>query len=101
MAGPSVVRADELAAIEAFAGCSIEDLAPLAAQLRPLTAAPGQVLMQQGELALSFLLIGSGSAEVVHAGADGHDTVAALHPGMIVGEIALLRDAPRTLSRSS
>lgn len=52
--------------------------------------------MQQGELAVSFLLIGSGRAEVTHIGDDGHDTVAELAPGLIVGEIALLRDAPRT-----
>ncbi|MCT7657356.1 GNAT family N-acetyltransferase [Mycobacterium deserti] len=96
MAGPTVVRADELAALEAFAGCPIEALAPLAAQLRPLTAAAGKVLMQQGELAVSFLLVGSGRAEVTHTGADGHDTVAEVHPGLIVGEIALLRDTPRT-----
>ena len=69
---------------------------PLAAQLRPLTAASGQVLMQQGELAVSFLIIGSGRAEVTHTGVDGHYTVAESLPGMIVGEIALLRDGPRT-----
>ncbi|MGV0715970.1 GNAT family N-acetyltransferase [Mycolicibacterium sp. XJ662] len=96
MAGPTVVRADELTRLEIFAGCPTETLVPLAAQLRPLTAAPGQVLMQQDELAVSFLLIGSGEAEVSHTGADGNDTVARLTPGMIVGEIALLRDAPRT-----
>jgi CRP-like cAMP-binding protein len=92
----TAVRADELAALEVFAGCPADALIPLAAQLRPLTAAPGQVLMQQGELAVSFLLIGSGRAEVTHTGVDGHDTVVELIPGMIVGEIALLRDAPRT-----
>lgn len=96
MAGLTDVRADELAALEVFAGCPTETLVPLAAQLRPLTAAPGQVLMQQGELAVSFLIIGSGRAEVTHTGLDGHDTVVALTPGLIVGEIALLRDAPRT-----
>jgi protein lysine acetyltransferase len=96
VAGLTVVRADELAALDVFAGCPTEALVPLAAQLRPLTAAPGQVLMQQGELAVSFLLIGSGRADVTHAGVDGHDTVAELGPGLIVGEIALLRDTPRT-----
>lgn len=96
MAGLTVVRADELAELGVFAGCSTEALAPLAAQLQPLKAAPGQVLMQQGELAVSFLLIGSGRAEVTHAGDDGHDTVAELEPGLIVGEIALLRDTPRS-----
>ena len=96
MSGLTVVRADELAELGVFAGCPTEALVPLAAQLRPVTAAPGQVLMHQGELAVSFLLIASGHAEVTHAGVDGHDTVAELEPGLIVGEIALLRDAPRT-----
>jgi protein lysine acetyltransferase len=96
VSGLTAVRADELAALEVFAGCPTEVLVPLAAQLRPLTAASGQVLMQQGELAVSFLLIGSGRAEVTHTGVDGHDTVVALTPGLIVGEIALFRDAPRT-----
>jgi CRP-like cAMP-binding protein len=96
VSGLTDVRADELAALEVFGGCPTETLVPLAAQLRPLTAAPGQVLMQQGELAVSFLIIGSGCAEVTHTGVDGHATVVALTPGLIVGEIALLRDAPRT-----
>ncbi len=74
----------------------MEALIPLAAKMRPLTASTGQVLMQQGELAVSFLLIGSGRAEVTHVGVDGHDTVVEVMPGLIVGEIALLRDAPRT-----
>jgi protein lysine acetyltransferase len=90
------LRADELAALEVFASCRTEALVPLAAQLRPLAAASGQVLMQQGELAVSFLIIGSGRAEVTHTGLDGHYTVAESLPGMIVGEIALLRDGPRT-----
>ncbi|GAC1396923.1 MAG: GNAT family N-acetyltransferase [Mycobacterium sp.] len=96
MSGLTDVCADELAALEVFAGCPSAALAPLAAQLRPLTAASGQVLMQQGELAVSFLIIGSGRAEVTHIGLDGHDTLAEVTPGMIAGEIALLRDAPRT-----
>lgn len=96
VSGLTAVRADDLAALTVFDGISVEALVPLAAQLRPLTAAAGQVLMQQGELAVSFLLIGSGRAEVVHGGDDGHDTVAELTAGLIVGEIALLRDAPRT-----
>jgi CRP-like cAMP-binding protein len=96
VSGLTDVRADELAALEVFAGCTTEDLVPLAAQLRPLVATAGQVLMQQGELAVSFLIIGSGRAEVTHAGVDGHDTVAEIEPGLIAGEIALLRNGPRT-----
>jgi protein lysine acetyltransferase len=96
VSGLTVVRADDLAVLEVFAGTPVEALIPLAAQLRPLTAAAGQVMMHEGELAVSFLLIGSGQAEVTHAGTDGHDTVVEVKPGLIIGEIALLRNAPRT-----
>jgi CRP-like cAMP-binding protein len=94
------VSADELAALEFFAGCPAQSLGPVAALLRPLTAPPGQVLMRQGEHADSFLLIGSGRATVRHAGVDaGGDAdpiEVEITPGLIVGEIALLRDAPRS-----
>jgi CRP-like cAMP-binding protein len=96
VAGSLTVSADDLAALEFFAGCPIENLGPLAACLRPLTAPPGQVLMRQGEHADSFLLIGSGRARVTHTGADGEVIEVEVTPGLIVGEIALLRDVPRT-----
>jgi CRP-like cAMP-binding protein len=96
VAGVTAVRADELAALEFFAGCPIDALGPLAAELRPLTAGPGQVLMRQGEAAVSFLLIGAGRAQVTHLGIDGAHTVVDVHPGMIVGEIALMRETART-----
>jgi protein lysine acetyltransferase len=90
------VRADDLAALNIFEGCQLSDLEPLAAQLRPLVAVPGEVLMQQGERAVSYLAIRYGRAEVTHTGDDGLTTVAQIGPGLIVGEIALLRDAPRS-----
>ncbi|MCH9668677.1 MAG: GNAT family N-acetyltransferase [Actinomycetia bacterium] len=96
MSGLTVVHADDLAVLEVFAGIPAGALVPLAQQLRPLTARTGQVLMQQGELAVSFLLIGSGCAEVTHVGSDGRDTVVEVTPGLIIGEIALLRNARRT-----
>lgn len=96
MAGSTAVRAAELAALEFFAGCPVDTLGPLADELRPLTASPGQILMRQGEPAVSFLLIGSGRAQVTHLRADGSPTVVEVPDGMIVGEIALLRDTART-----
>ena len=96
MAGQPIACAEDLASLVVFSGVPVGALAALAEQLRPLAATAGQVLMQQGELAVSFLLIESGRAEVTHIGDDGHDTVVELVPGLIVGEIALLRDAPRT-----
>ena len=90
------LRADELAALEIFHGCPAEDLMPLAASLQPLQAATGQVLMQQGEQAVSFLLISSGAAEIKHVADDDVVTVEHVSDGTIVGEIALLRHIPRT-----
>lgn len=91
-----MAQADELARLEFFSGCQVADLQGLAQLLRPLTAEPGQVLLTQGEPASTFMLIGSGRAEVIHSGVDGEQTVVALGPGLIVGEIALLRGAERT-----
>ena len=96
-AGPGgVLPAADLAEMEIFAGCSADDLAPLAARLQPLQAPAGAELMRQGEQALSFLLISSGSAQVKHFGDDGEVVVNEVTAGMVVGEIALLRQGHRT-----
>ena len=92
----TALRADELAALDIFKGCPAQDLMPLAASLEPLRAAAGQVLMRQGEQAVSFLLIASGAAEITHVGDDHGVTVEHVSAGTIVGEIALLRHLPRT-----
>ena len=89
-------RAEELATMDIFEGCPAGDLMPLAASVEPLRTAGGRVLMQQGEQAISFLLISSGTVEVKHVDDDGAMIIEQASPGMIVGEIALLRDIPRT-----
>jgi protein lysine acetyltransferase len=96
MSGLPAVGADELAALDVFAGIPAEDLVALAANLEPLQAAPGEALIRQGERALSFVIIASGRVEIRHVGPDGEVAVTELSAGLIVGEIALLRDAPRT-----
>jgi CRP-like cAMP-binding protein len=88
-------RAEELATMDLFQGCPREDLEALAGRLQPLRAAAGQVLMQQGEQAVSFLLISSGTAEIRHVGSDGAVSLGRTSPGTIIGEIALLRNSPR------
>ena len=95
MVGSAAVSVDDLAGLEFFASCPRESLGQLAQELRPLSAAPGQVLMRQGEHAVSFLLIGSGRAQVSHVGPDGDTVDVEVGPGLIVGEIALLRDTTR------
>lgn len=86
----------ELAAMAIFADCTAADLRPLAAYLQPLRAEADTELMRQGERAVSFLLISSGSAEVKHLGDDGAVVVNQVSAGMVVGEIALLRKGRRT-----
>jgi protein lysine acetyltransferase len=88
-------RAEELATMDIFEGCPVEDLMPLAASVEPLRTAAGQVLMQQGEQAISFLLISSGTAEIKRIGSNGVVSIGQASPGEIVGEIALLREIPR------
>ena len=96
MSGLTAVSAEELAALDVFADIPTEDLVALAANLEPLQAAPGEVLMRQGERALSFAIIASGRVEIRHVGPDGHVFEAELPPWLIVGEIALLQHARRT-----
>jgi protein lysine acetyltransferase len=96
MAGSTAVDADALAELDIFAGVTPADLVTLASELQPLRAAPGDVLMRQGDPAHSFLIIGSGEAEVRHKGLDGTTATARVPQGTIVGEIALLRYARRT-----
>jgi protein lysine acetyltransferase len=95
VAGLTGARVEDLATMDIFEGCPREDLVPLAACVQPLRAAAGQVLMQQGEQAVSFLLISSGTAEIKHVGTDGAVAVGEASTGTIIGEIALLRNRPR------
>lgn len=82
--------------MEIFAGCAAADLTSLATGLQPLQAKVATELMRQGEPAVSFLLISSGSAQVKHVGDDGAVVVNEVSAGMVVGEIALLRKGRRT-----
>lgn len=90
------LRRAELATLPAFADVPARDLKVLAACLEPLAAVTGDVLMRQGERAESFVIIASGRVEVSHVGPNDQVTVTELSSGTIVGEIALLRHAPRT-----
>lgn len=89
-------RVANLAAMGLFEDCSAEELAPVAERLRPLSADRGEVLMRQGEHAAFFILIQSGRVQVSHTNDDGAVLTDEAAAGVIVGEIALLRDRPRT-----
>jgi protein lysine acetyltransferase len=94
--GTSAIKVEELSALDVFADIPARDLAALAVHLHPLRASAGDVLMRQGERALSFSIITSGRVEIRHVGLDGQVAVTELWPGTIIGEIALLRGKSRT-----
>lgn len=64
----------------------------LARALVPVTASAGEVVIREGDHGDRFYVIESGEVEVTK---DGRH-VASLGPGDFVGEIALLREVPRT-----
>jgi MFS family permease len=89
---PAADRLELLRRSPIFGPLSGPALERLAGQLIPLTVPAGHVLMREGEPGDRFYLLAKGRLDVA---ADGKP-VATIHPGDYVGEIALLRDVPRT-----
>lgn len=78
--------------VDVFAALPLTAVERLAAGMRPITAATGQVLMREGEPGDTFVVIETGDVEVSIEG----QPMTRLGPGSGVGEIALLRQMPRT-----
>lgn len=78
--------------LELFEQLSTEEAAALEARMSPIDFPPGAIVMRQGEPGDAFMLIIEGEAAVTRDGAE----VGLLGPGSIVGELAVLRGAPRT-----
>lgn len=98
-----VVRADDVAlvpehqlrllrGISMFAPLSVSTVEQLAGSLTALHFAPGEVLIRAGDPGDRFILIDAGSVEVEQAGS----TLRTIGAGGHVGEVALLRNIPRT-----
>lgn len=81
-----------LRSVSIFAPLSAPILERLAGKVRPVTFAPGSVLIREGEPGDRFYVLVEGTVEVSIAG----EVVDAHGPGGYFGEIALLRDVPRT-----
>ena len=85
------------AGLDLLRGVSLLSMLPeatlerLARALERVDAAPGDIVIREGDTGDRFYVIESGTVEVTKEGRH----VATLGPGDFVGEIALLRDVPR------
>jgi hypothetical protein len=77
-----------------FAPLSLATIEHLAGRLEPFEAADGAWIIRQGERGDDYFLPEVGAFEIVQDG----QVVGSRRPGLGVGEIALLRDVPRTAS---
>ncbi len=88
---PTMQAYAELRALPAFGGSSTTDLALVLEHGEWLNAAPGEILIEQGEIGDAFYAIGAGHVDIVRDG----ERIADLGPGEHFGEVALLTDEPR------
>jgi CRP-like cAMP-binding protein/Zn-dependent protease len=82
----------ELRELPVFGGLDSEQLTVILEHGEWMTVSPGDEVITQGEPGDRFYAIGSGRAEIVRDGAVRD----AASKGMYFGEVALLRDVPRT-----
>ena len=81
-----------LASVPIFAPLPGGSLEHLAARLVPLRVDPGTVIVREGDAGDRFYIVADGKIEVSQYGR----TISELDGGGYFGEIALLRDVPRT-----
>ncbi len=83
-----------LRGVHLFAPLSLAAIEDVNRRLQPVAYEPGGWLMQQGEPGVEFVIIEAGDVEIIEDGTH----IRTLGPGTAVGEIALLKDVPRTAS---
>jgi MFS family permease len=81
-----------LRGVAMFAPLPVARLEQLARHLVPVHVAEGEPIIREGEIGDRFYVIGAGEVEVTERGRFRRTE----HPGDCFGEIALLRDVPRT-----
>jgi CRP-like cAMP-binding protein/Zn-dependent protease len=84
----------ELRDMPAFSTLGTDELSELLAHGSWVTALPGEAMVQQGAVGDAFFAIRSGQVDVVRDGS----VIRTMGSGTHFGEIALLRDVPRTAS---
>lgn len=90
------VPVEVLKAVPLFADLSVEELQTLASRLEPTSVSAGEVLFEEGQPGDSAFVVLDGELEVTNAGPWQPLVVGESKPGDLVGEMALLRDEPRS-----
>jgi CRP-like cAMP-binding protein len=85
---------DDLRRLQLFANVHEADVAKIATLGEPVDAEKGAVLMDQGDVGTECFFVISGQAGVYSGG----QHIAAIGPGSIVGEMALVGHKPRNAS---
>jgi uncharacterized protein YhbP (UPF0306 family) len=81
---------------DVFRALPREEAAQVAGEMQPLTAEPGEEIVREGAPADRFFIITDGEVEVVRD-VDGEERrLATMGKGQFFGEIAILRDTPRS-----
>ncbi len=80
-----------------FRDLPVVALESVEAKLESIRVETGQVVVRQGAPADKFFIVVDGAVEVIHeAGAQKPQSLTVLRAGEFFGEIAILRDSPRT-----
>jgi len=79
-----------------FAELPIEHIDTIGAGLQRMEAPAGETIVRQGGPADKFFIVVEGELEVMREGDEGKVTIETLGPGDFYGEIAIVRDSPRT-----
>jgi CRP-like cAMP-binding protein len=91
---PTLQSVAELRELPPFQHLEFASLAEVRQHGEWVNVAPGETIIEQGEVGEAFYVIASGQVEVIKDG----ELVATRGPGAYFGEIALLADVPRTAS---
>jgi len=89
---PTLQAVAELRALPPFAMLEASALMEILESGGWMNAAPGETIVEQGEIGDAFYVIGAGRVEALKDGV----TIGTRGPGEYFGEIALLMDVPRT-----
>ena len=83
-------------AYSVFSDLPLQSVSSLTGELQLLDFPAGEVIARAGGPADKFFIVVDGEVEVAREGAGGDAVPASLGPGQFFGELAILRDRPRT-----